>query len=847
MKKSFSVLLLNFLFAGSVFAQTPIDAGFVYGTWIADNSPYEINGEITIPNDSTLIIEPGVIVEFQGHYALQVQGRLIAVGTESDSIFFTVADTNGFNRSDTTLGGWFGIRFIDTPISNDSSKLAYCRMEYGKAVANFWHLNAGGAFCAINFGKIEIAHCLFIHNLAGGSEEELPTGGAIHLAWSDIIIKESILSHNRAIAGGAIQYHESNPTFINTTFAHNTARDVGAVSDGGNCISAYINCQFLNNSSEGPGGAVSFGYHSYSELDNSTFSGNSALSGAGIFAGYSELQITNATFMNNTVTNIGAGMSVDSCHVELENCTFRNNNGDVWAGGIHSFTSDIEILDCLFEGNSGGDLSGGIHADFTQLLVRNSTFSENSANVSAGIHSWYTDLTVKNCTFIENNANHSGAGIHGDYSHIVVDSTTFVANTADWGAGVQVYNCNLQIDSCAFRENMAINGNSGAIDYWADSTIFDGLYELEIARSQFVNNTATSGTGGVRIEQVNSDTSLVNVLIDQCTFSNNHSDVYCPLRMAGNFSGFQIANSVFSRNTTQRYVAGAGFLNGAEGCIYNCIFSSNYAAYTDSGWNSSCASLGNGAAVDFFNCTFVDTSAAGGYGLSVRNESRATLTNTIIWGCGDRPVISVSNSGIGSDVTINYCAIENGQDSVYTTDTVSTVYWGNGNLEVDPQFVDWENGDFHLQNSSLLIGAGVNCLTIEDTEYCAPDQDIEGTIRPSPQGSNPDIGAYENSLGEPLAITDLRSQLPKIFRLDQNYPNPFNPITIINYQLPMSNYVELSIYTILGQKLVTLVSEKMEAGYHRVKWDASGYGSGVYFYHLKAGNFNDVKKMILLK
>ena len=847
MKKVFSVLLLNFFLAGYIFAETPIEAGFVYGTWIADNSPYEINGEITIPNDSTLIIEPGVTVKFKGHYALQVQGRLIAVGTEADSILFTVADTNGFNRADTTLGGWFGIRFIDTPVSNDSSKLAYCRMEYGKAVANFWHLNAGGAFCAINFGKIEIAHCLFIHNLAGGSEEELPTGGAIHLAWSDIIVKESILSHNRAIAGGAVQYHESNPTFINTIFTNNAARDAGAISDAGNCISAYNNCQFLNNSSKGPGGAVSFGYHSYSELDNTTFSGNSALSGAGILASYSELQITNATFENNTVTNIGGGLSLDSCQVVINNCTFRNNNGDVWAGGIHSYSSDLKVTDCYFENNSAEELSGGIHSDFTRLTVKNTTFSGNSADISGGIHSWFTDLTVKNCTFKENTAVSSGAGIHGDYSHIAIDSSTFTANQADWGAGVQVYNCDLQIDSCLFSQNKAINGNGGAIDYLADSTIFDALYKLDLIRSQFIGNTSTGITAGARIEQTNSDTSLVNVLVDQCTFSNNHSDVYCPFRMAGNFSNFQVANSVFSQNTTQRYVAGPGFISGTKGTVYNCIFASNYAVYTDSSANSSCASLGTGAEVDFFNCTFVDTSDAEGYGLSVRNGSRATLTNTIIWGCGTRPLNVFSNSEEECEAIISYCNIENGMDSLYVTDSVSTINWGNGNLAFDPRFFDWQNNNFHLQDDSPLIGAGVNCLTINDAEYCAPNQDIEGTVRPSPQGSNPDIGAYENNLGEPLAITDLKPQLPKIFKLDQNYPNPFNPITMINYQLPMISDVKLTVFNLLGQKVVTLINKIQPAGKYQVEWDASGFASGIYYYQINAGDFQSVKKMVFIK
>jgi hypothetical protein len=89
--------------------------------------------------------------------------------------------------------------------------------------------------------------------------------------------------------------------------------------------------------------------------------------------------------------------------------------------------------------------------------------------------------------------------------------------------------------------------------------------------------------------------------------------------------------------------------------------------------------------------------------------------------------------------------------------------------------------------------------------------------------------------------------VPTTYSLEQNHPNPFNPVTIINYQLPMSNDVELSIFNVLGQIVATLVSDKKQAGYHKVMWDASGFASGIYYYQLMAGDYQQVKKMILLK
>jgi len=85
----------------------------------------------------------------------------------------------------------------------------------------------------------------------------------------------------------------------------------------------------------------------------------------------------------------------------------------------------------------------------------------------------------------------------------------------------------------------------------------------------------------------------------------------------------------------------------------------------------------------------------------------------------------------------------------------------------------------------------------------------------------------------------------------QNYPNPFNPKTIINYELPITSEIELSIYNILGQKVATLVSKKQPAGRYQVEWDASRFASGVYFYRLSAeGRAQSVvqtRKLVLLK
>ncbi|HES59892.1 MAG TPA: carbohydrate-binding protein, partial [Caldithrix sp.] len=102
------------------------------------------------------------------------------------------------------------------------------------------------------------------------------------------------------------------------------------------------------------------------------------------------------------------------------------------------------------------------------------------------------------------------------------------------------------------------------------------------------------------------------------------------------------------------------------------------------------------------------------------------------------------------------------------------------------------------------------------------------------------------SYSPPVGIKEEDNFRIQNFTLYQNYPNPFNPVTVISWQLAVSSYVDLSIYNILGQKICTLVSEKQNADKHKIEWNASSAPSGVYIYKLRAGSFEQTKKMILL-
>ncbi|MEO8209967.1 MAG: T9SS type A sorting domain-containing protein, partial [bacterium] len=102
-------------------------------------------------------------------------------------------------------------------------------------------------------------------------------------------------------------------------------------------------------------------------------------------------------------------------------------------------------------------------------------------------------------------------------------------------------------------------------------------------------------------------------------------------------------------------------------------------------------------------------------------------------------------------------------------------------------------------------------------------------------------------LDAPTIITQTGNNIPDKFLLRQNYPNPFNPSTVISYSLIENRFTTLKIFDAVGKQVATLVNENQISGTYSVKFNAGNYPSGVYFYRLDAGNFSDVKTMVIIK
>ncbi|GEM_PF-3312506 len=137
----------------------------------------------------------------------------------------------------------------------------------------------------------------------------------------------------------------------------------------------------------------------------------------------------------------------------------------------------------------------------------------------------------------------------------------------------------------------------------------------------------------------------------------------------------------------------------------------------------------------------------------------------------------------------------------------------------------------------------------------------EGLIRNRYNSGTVDVySANEHYLLHSIitSIPTLRqSMFPDRFGLSQNYPNPFNPTTRIDYSIPKTSHVSLKVFDVMGREVATLVDEVQGSGFKSVEFDASGlasgvsskggYASGVYFYRLRAGEFVETKKLVILR
>jgi hypothetical protein len=207
--KNFLLLIVFIILHQLTHAQTIFVSGHISKdtTWLADT--VKIAGNITIDSGKTLTINKGTYVQAQDYYKFIINGCIKAIGTQTDSIVFTVKDTTGYSIHNKTDGSWGGFCFSNTPLINDTSSFEYCRVQYCKKTTE-----RGGAFSINSFSKIKIWHCLIINNSC------LKNGGSLFCNESNPIVMYNTFKNNYSGAhGGAVCY--TTDKIPNTNFSDN--------------------------------------------------------------------------------------------------------------------------------------------------------------------------------------------------------------------------------------------------------------------------------------------------------------------------------------------------------------------------------------------------------------------------------------------------------------------------------------------------------------------------------------------------------------------------------------------------------------------------------------------------
>jgi hypothetical protein len=260
-------------------AGTVVSGPSVSGTWRKAQSPYVITGDIRVPRNKTLTIEPGVVVKFAGRFSLTVGYRatLRANGTEQDRILFTASDTDS---------GWRGIRFINT---GTDDTLTYCTLEYANKA---W--DSGGGFYDLFGGAI----------LCCASQDEDP---GVPFASSPKI-DSCLLAHNRARTGGAIMCTDDSEAII-------------------------TNSAIVENSADFDGGGITTYYYAYCTVANNVIARNSAgIAGGGLMNWFSCPSITNNTIVGNRPSAMYLDVTTDQTYIP-ETCKIASNI--IWANEIY--------------------------------------------------------------------------------------------------------------------------------------------------------------------------------------------------------------------------------------------------------------------------------------------------------------------------------------------------------------------------------------------------------------------------------------------------------------------------------------------------------------------------------
>ena len=305
-------------------AQTVEVSGLQSGVWSADT--ILVTGNVFV--EDTLTIEAGTTVLFKGYYGISVnKGSIKALGTESDSIVFTVADTTGFHLFNFGRGSWNGIR-LDRALE---AQFDYCKFQFAKAATD--DDQYGGALGIRHCDKVEIGHSRLHSNR---SREH---GGALFAEYATVNMHDCAVTHNAVhteldsmyyMYGGALRFKNCDLTLTDTDFHYN---------DGAKCI----------------GGALCMDSTAV-RMERCVFDHNHGMNGGAFYlfdCNDKQCTIANCLITDNVSEHFAGGFALRNASPEISNVTVVNNRSiGVNVGGIFFYQeSSPNLYNCIVWGN----------------------------------------------------------------------------------------------------------------------------------------------------------------------------------------------------------------------------------------------------------------------------------------------------------------------------------------------------------------------------------------------------------------------------------------------------------------------------------------------------------------
>ncbi len=902
------IILVNCIL---LISQTTIPGGDVSGTWLLSGSPYLIEGEITIPDGQTLTIDPGCLVEFQGHYALNVQGQLSAIGTEQDSIKFTIADTTGFSNQGTLDGGWHGIRFNETPATNDSSIIIYSIIEYGKTrFANHnWERFGGGLLC-YNFSKLIIENSLFRNNQAY-------KGGAIHLASSSPLIRNSTFNRNYADEGGAIGCSNgTNAIIVNNIITQNTAESGGAIYFIYSSNAYLINNTICNNTTEQEGSGAVWISSSPTLINNIIYSNignNIHIHYYNPIIRYCNIENGLPNYPNYDETNIDLNpFFVGENDYHLNPISSCINRGIPDTTGLNLTEFDFDGNPRIYEGENPRIDIGAYEYQGEPILF----FPDFDSHINIGLVPLtvqFTDLSEGDILSWEWDFNNDGVidsyeqnpeytflntGFH-TISLTISDGVYSLTRTKyDYIETCDIYSfyeekfgfnkINIDDELCSIQL-FDFNGDGQKEIYTSYKNINERYFRIlgiDINGETIVNDIIQIDNEEENLEKVSlieyNNTGFVVAILKTSEVSGGNPS----------YNDYDIIIRVHSLVNLQIIAEDISSFNGYSGC-----YTKKLKTYSDSesfiyvGLRISYNEFVGGSSFDktirclFSGSALIDVNNLNGIGSLLHPQSNLGAGYYYWWDDMGGSGSSISFKSLDNLFTFASSSNTSGYGLVSQNDEFfeyygCVIYIGGYLKCYSPDFsillwqtqmpfpigfcsatITYENNNHYLlfykiSNETFNIINRMNGQIV----YTQPTSLHPFSIKKTASG---ELILFENNDDEYIVYTNDPNYYTgieehEIPQTSQNYslnnfPNPFNPFTTFSFSIPNKSKIEFSIYNIKGQKVKDLINETFENGSHSIIWNGHDesskfVSSGVYLYKLNVnGKTVAVKKCLLLK